>query len=314
MTTKAIIISISTTKLKSQEIDILKNYKPWGIILFKRNIKSFNQTKKLVFDIKKAAGNKNYPILIDEEGGDVTRISNFIHNNFYQKLFGDIYKINAKSSKNLYENYLSSLCMILKDLGININTIPVLDLIQKNTHKIILKRAYSSDIEIIKSLGDLCIRVCKKNKISTVIKHIPGHGPAQKDSHLNLPIIKKSFSNLNNSDFNCFKNMNSHFAMTAHVIYHHLDKKNPVTFSNKIINQIIRKKINFKGILISDDISMKALKFDLLTNALKSLEAGCNLALYCGGNFKESKNLVKRMPYIDNFTQKKTSEFYNFLR
>ena len=102
--------------------------------------------------------------------------------------------------------------------------------------------------------------------------------------------------------------------MTAHILYSNIDKKNVATFSKKIISQIIRKKIGFKGILISDDISMKALKYDLVTNAKKSLIAGCNLVLYCAGNYKDCNKLIKAVPFIDAFTIKKTSEFYKFLR
>ena len=102
--------------------------------------------------------------------------------------------------------------------------------------------------------------------------------------------------------------------MTAHIIYKKIDAENVATFSKKIIKMIIRKKIGFKGILISDDISMKALKFDLVTNAAKSLEAGCDLVLYCAGNINDSLRLVKSVPYIDKFTSKKTSEIYKILR
>ena len=102
--------------------------------------------------------------------------------------------------------------------------------------------------------------------------------------------------------------------MTAHILYKKIDNENVATFSKKIINDIIRKKIGFKGILISDDISMKALKYDLITNAKKSLNAGCNLVLYCSGNYNESRKLLKEVPFIDKFTAKKTSEFYKFLR
>tara|TARA_B100001559_G_C16297153_1_gene527886 strand:- start:405 stop:731 length:327 start_codon:yes stop_codon:yes gene_type:complete len=107
--------------------------------------------------------------------------------------------------------------------------------------------------------------------------------------------------------------MSSHFAMTAHIIYSKIDKDNVATFSKTIIEEIIRKKLKFKGILISDDISMKALKHDLVTNAKKSLLAGCNLVLYCAGNYKDCLKLIKTVPYIDSFTRKKTSEFYKFL-
>ena len=111
-----------------------------------------------------------------------------------------------------------------------------------------------------------------------------------------------------------FKNLSSNFMMTAHILYKNIDSKNLATFSNNIINQIIRKKLNFKGILISDDISMKALSKNLSINANKALNAGCNLVLYCGGNIKESSKLLKNLRRIDEFTQKKTYQFYNFLR
>ena len=123
-----------------------------------------------------------------------------------------------------------------------------------------------------------------------------------------------NLNNLNKIDFLPFKLNRSFFAMTAHVLFKKIDPKNVATLSKKIITKIIRKKIGFKGILISDDISMKALKYDLVTNAKKSLLAGCNIVLYCGGKYKESYKLIKRIPFIDKFTAKKTSEFYKFLR
>ena len=113
---------------------------------------------------------------------------------------------------------------------------------------------------------------------------------------------------------NCFKGTKAYFGMTAHIIYKNIDNKNPATHSPSIINRIIRKEIGFKGVLISDDIAMRALKHDIVTNAKKSLKAGCNLVLYCSGNYKESFKLLKEMPLMDKFTAKKTSEFYKFLR
>jgi beta-N-acetylhexosaminidase len=311
---KAIIISLSGKTLSFGEKKLISLKKPWGVILFSRNISNFEKTKKLITSIKKAARDKSFPILIDEEGGKVSRLSAIIENNMYtQSFFGKIYELNKKNSLALYKLYIEKLSKILTNLGININTVPVLDITKNNTHKIILNRSFSKKIETIKSLGKFCIKTYKKNKIFNVIKHIPGHGSASLDSHLAMPIVNKNYKNLNENDFKCFKDMNSLFAMTAHVNYKKLDN-NVATFSKKIINEIIRKKIGFKGILISDDISMKALKYDIFTNAKKSLEAGCNLALYCAGKYGESSKLLDEMPYIDNFTIKKTSEFYKFLR
>ena len=313
MKKKAIIISIKGYKLTNNEKKLLKYENPWGLILFKRNIKSFIQIKKLIKNIRKLSKNSKFPIMIDEEGKTVSRLSNIINHKLSQKLFGDIYKSDPKISLRVYQNYINNLCFLFKKIGININTVPVLDVLRKKTHKIIGNRSFSKDPLIVKNLGQTCVKSYKSNKIATVIKHIPGHGCASSDSHLETPKIKNSYKNLDKIDFLPFKSNPSLFAMTAHVLYLSIDKENVATFSKKIIREIIRKKMNFKGILISDDISMKALKYDLITNARKSLLAGCNLVLYCAGNYTETSKLIKAVPFLDKFTQKKTSEFYKFL-
>ena len=149
--------------------------------------------------------------------------------------------------------------------------------------------------------------------MGTVIKHIPGHGYANLDSHKSLPSILLENKELKKNDFNCFRHSKSFFAMTAHVKYKKIDKKNCATFSKKIISDTIRKQIGFKGILMSDDLSMKALSSDLVTNAKRSLEAGCNLVLYCKGKSRDTLKILKNVPNIDYFTKKKTSQFYKFL-
>ena len=314
MKKKAIIISINGFFLTTREKILLRKERPWGIILFKRNIRSIKQVKKLTYNIRHILKDSKYPILIDEEGGNVSRLSKIIDNKiFSQKLFGDIYSKDKKISISLYKNYILSINSILKEMGININTIPVLDMLHTNTHQIIGNRSYSKKKEIIKKLGQICVNANKKDKILSVVKHIPGHGRAKSDSHFKLPIIKETYKNLISSDFECFMNINSHFVMTAHILYKKIDKFNCATHSKKIIKEIIRKKIKFKGIIISDDISMKALKYNLVQNAIKSLEAGCNIVLYCAGKTSQSEKLLGKIPNIDKFTQKKTSEFYKFL-
>ena len=312
---KAIIISLSGNKLTKTEIDIFKKYRPWGVILFKRNIKDFFQLKKLILSIKKVTRDKKYPILIDEEGGDVSRLQNVINNkNFSQKYFGEIFDLNQIIGSNIYKYYINETCFYLNNLGININTIPVLDRLYKFTHKFLKYRVFSSKIKTIKTLSNICVEICNLNKIATVIKHIPGHGLARADSHKKLPVVTKDLKYLIKNDFKCFKNTQSLFAMTAHILYKKIDSKNCATHSPIIIKKIIRKKIGFKGIIISDDISMKSLKNNVTQNALQALESGCNLALYCQGKSAESLKLLKNIPPIDEFTRKKTSEFYKFLR
>ena len=314
MKKKAIIISIKSYKLSKTEEYLLSKEKPWGLILFKRNIKSLNQIKKLIIKIRKITKDTKFPIMIDEEGKTVTRLSNIIGHNITQKLFGDIYHSHPKMAIAIYKSYINNLCILLKGVGININTVPVLDVLRKKTNKIIGSRSFSNNPNIVKELGKVCVEKYHANKIATVIKHIPGHGCSPSDSHFKLPRVKLNLKQLNKVDFSPFKMNSSKFAMTAHILYEKIDNANVATFSNKIIEDIIRKQIAFKGILISDDISMKALKFDLITNAKKSLSAGCNIVLYCAGNCAESLKLIKAVPYIDQFTAKKTSEFYKFLR
>ena len=314
MKKKAIIVSIKGYKLSIKERELLSKERPWGLILFKRNIKSLKQIQNLIKNIKKYAKNNKFPILIDEEGGEVSRLSKILNHNINANLFGSLYEKDKEFAISMYKLYLRSLCINLRKIGININTIPVLDVLRKSTHSIIGKRSFSKKKEIVKHLGKITVKECHAQKILTVVKHIPGHGCSTKDSHLILPKVSLDKKFLNKIDFYPFKSTSSKLAMTAHILYSKIDPKNVSTFSKKIIKQIIRKKIGFKGILMSDDISMKALKHDLITNAKKSLSAGCNLVLYCAGNIKDNYKLIKSIPYIDKFTAKKTSEIYKILR
>ena len=197
MIRKAAIISILGPVLTKQEILILKKEKPWGIILFKRNILSENQLLNLIKSIKKVIKDKKYPILIDEEGGSVTRLSSFLDNTkFSQKYFGDIYKIDKKIGIVLYRNYINTISNHLRNLGININTSPVLDLYDSKAHKIIGNRSYSENSTIVNELGQACVKFYKNNKIGSVVKHIPGHGKANFDSHFKLPVVKSNLKSL----------------------------------------------------------------------------------------------------------------------
>ncbi len=313
MKQKALIISIKSFRLSTQEKLLLSKEKPWGIILFKRNIKTIKQTKKLIHDIKKYSKNKKFPILIDEEGGTVSRLNAIFDHYINANFFGKLFELDKYVAASMYKTYLKSLCKNLRKIGININTIPVLDVLRNNTNSIIGKRSFSKNKEIVKYFGKLTIKECHAQKILTVIKHIPGHGCSTKDSHLILPRVNLDETSLNKTDFYPFKLNSAKLAMTAHILYLKIDPQNVSTFSKKIIKTIIRKKIGYKGILMSDDISMKALKYDLIKNAKKSLAAGCNLVLYCAGNIRDNFKLIKSVPYIDKFTSKKTSEIYKFL-
>ena len=310
---KAFIVGIKSIKLSNNEKIFLKKYRPWGVILFLRNIKSIKQAKKLTDSIRKIFKDKNYPILIDQEGGRVNRLSNIISfDNLTSEYFGNLYEKDKMKLHIIYKLFVDKTSHLLKLIGANINTVPVLDLKMKGASNIIGNRSFSKNKNTVSKMGDLCIKLFHENSIGTIIKHIPGHGLAKSDSHNFKPIVKKSIKYLNDNDFLTFRNKKSFFAMTAHVVYEKLDNTNTVTHSKKIINYI-RNKIGFKNILISDDLSMKSLKGDLKTNTVKSFNAGCNIALHCNGNFDEMKIVAQNSPLISTFIIKKTSQFYKIL-
>ena len=310
---KAFITGIKSLKLTTSEVKFLKKQKPWGIILFSRNIKSINQTKLLTNSIRKLFKDPHYPILIDQEGGRVNRLKNIItFDNLTGEYFGKLYVQDKRKFNIFYKLFIDKSSYLLKQIGVNINTLPVLDLRIKGASNIIGDRSFSENKKIVSKVGDICIDLFNQNSIGTVIKHIPGHGLAKVDSHNFTPVVDKNINYLIKNDFFPFKNKDSLFAMTAHIIYKKIDPFNTATHSKKIIN-IIRKKIGFKNVLISDDLSMKSLKYDLSTNTIKSFEAGCNLALHCNGNFNEMKVVAENSPLVNNFIIKKTSLFYKNL-
>ncbi len=307
---RSFITGIKGTKLSKQEIKFLTKYKPWGIILFSRNLKNLNQIKDLTNHIRKIFKDRKYPIMIDQEGGRVNRLSKFISfDHLTSEYFGKLYKKDKKQFNISYKLFIDKTSYLLSYLGININTAPVLDLRYKGSSNIIGDRSYSNEPKIVSKIGDLCIKNYKNNSIATVIKHIPGHGLAKVDSHHFTPIINKSLNFLMKNDFKVFKSKNSLFAMTAHVIFSKIDPNNTVTHSKKLIN-IIRNKIKFKNIIISDDLSMKSLKHSIEENVIKAFEAGCNLALHCNGNLKEMSIVAINSPKVNSLISKKTSEFY----
>jgi len=311
---RSFITGIKSTKLSQKEIFFLKKYKPWGVILFSRNIKSISQTQKLTSHIKKLFKDYNYPILIDEEGGRVSRLNKFIDNSiFSSEFFTKLYKNNKKKFYIYYNVYVKQIAYLLNLLGININNVPVLDIRRKTTHKVIGNRSFSSDLYLVSKLGKICINKFHKNRIATVIKHIPGHGLSKSDTHKKLPIVNQNINYLKKVDFYPFKNQKSLLAMTAHIIFSSIDKKNTATHSKKVLN-IIRKTIGFKNLIITDDISMKALKFSISKNTTLAFNAGCDLVLHCYGKYNEMLLVAKNSPLLSDFLIKKTSQLMNIVR
>tara|TARA_B110000027_G_scaffold64134_1_gene68728 strand:- start:295 stop:1242 length:948 start_codon:yes stop_codon:yes gene_type:complete len=310
---RSFITGIKSTTLSFKEKKFLQKYKPWGVILFSRNITSLKQAKKLTDKIKKVFKDKNYPILIDQEGGRVNRLKKIFNSDpLTGEFFGNLYLKDKKKFYIYYKIFIKQTSLLLKSIGANINTLPVLDLRLKGSSSIIGDRSFSRDPKIVSKIGDICIKNFHLNNIGTVIKHIPGHGLAKVDSHKLTPTINKSLKYLIKNDFSTFKKKSSFFAMTAHIIYSNIDKINTTTHSKKII-QIIRNNIKFKNLIMSDDIAMKSLKNSIKVNTLKAFNAGCDLVLHCNGNLKEMSDVAINSPLISKFIIKKTSQFYKII-
>ena len=310
---RSFINGIKSTTLSVKEKKFLQQYKPWGVILFSRNIKSLKQAKKLTDQIKIIFKDKNYPILIDQEGGRVNRLKKIFNpSSLTGEFFGKLYLKDKKNFYNYYKIFIEQTSLLLKSIGANINTLPVLDLRLKSSSSIIGDRSFSKDPKIVSKIGDICINNFHSNNIGTVIKHIPGHGLAKVDSHKLTPSVSKNLKYLLKNDFSTFMKKPSLFAMTAHIIYTNIDKTNTATHSKKII-QLIRNNIKFNNIIMTDDISMKSLKGSIKDNTLRAFDAGCDLVLHCNGNYREMCDVAINSPLISTFIIKKTSQFYRII-
>ena len=295
-----LIIGIEGTALNANESNFLSDYNPWGVILFQRNCIDYKKTLTLINNIKSKT-HENIPILIDQEGGRVSRLNyKEFPRTLSAKLFGDIFTKDKNLALRALTLNTNLIAASLKDMGININTVPVLDIPSQNESGVIGDRAFSNNKDTISKMGKIVLNENSSNGVGSVIKHIPGHGRATVDSHLGLPIITDEKFLLESDDFVPFEALNNApLAMTAHAIYQKFDENNVATLSEIMIKKIIRNSIGFKGTLMTDDISMKALSGNVATNSFLALQAGCDLVLHCNGNFNEVCQIAEKISVLN---------------
>jgi len=286
---KAIIFGCSGPSLTAAEKRFFSETRPTGFILFERNCQDARQVIRLVAELKEISGRPATPILIDQEGGRVQRLKppHWRDAPAASVLAGLAEKDLDMALEAVWLNAVL-IAVELSDLGVTVDCAPVLDVPQPGAHNVIGDRAYGNDAKLIATLGKAMAQGLLDGGVLPVIKHIPGHGRAAADSHLELPVVDAEAGDLRSIDFHPFKALSDMpWAMTAHVIYTALDAENPATNSHAVISKIIRGDIGFDGVLVSDDIGMKALSgpFDERTKA--ALDAGCDLALHCSGDLAE---------------------------
>ncbi|KRA59312.1 beta-hexosaminidase [Caulobacter sp. Root655] len=294
MAISAAILGCAGTALLAEEAAFFRDVKPWGFILFRRNIESPDQVRALTAALRATVGRDDAPILIDQEGGRVARLQP-PHWKTYPpgRAYGALVANDPLVAREITRLGARLIAHDLTSLGINVDCVPVLDVPDPKGHEIIGDRAYGDTPEQVATLGRAAAEGLLAGGVLPIIKHIPGHGRAMSDSHLELPVVKAKLAELEARDFAPFRVLSDMpMAMTAHVVYTAIDRGRPATTSRKAIKKIIRESIGFDGLLMSDDLSMKALSGDFRQRAKDSLSAGCDVVLHCNGDMAEMKAVM----------------------
>ena len=283
-------ICLKGTELTKVEADLLHKYNPAGLTFFKRNIDTPEQVKKLTDDIRSAVGRDDFLIAIDQEGGLVRRLRPPCwHEYVAQQQLGSLPKKEAEEAIKLHASLIAN---DLHELGINVVFAPVADTLHPDTTGAIASRCFSTDQKVVAKYASILAKTYMEQGICPCMKHLPGHGLANTDSHLGLPMIDIDWKKIER-DFLPFQKMSKFipFAMTAHVVFPMVDRK-PITQSKKGVD-LIRNEIGFDGLLITDAIEMKALKGSLSEKTKASLRAGCDVVCYCSGHDQNNPTMVE---------------------
>jgi beta-N-acetylhexosaminidase len=296
--------------LSAAEGDFFRQVRPWGFILFGRNIQNPAQVKALVEELRATVGDARAPVLIDQEGGRVARLKPpHWQTRSPAARFGALHETNPEAAREA--TYLNARLIAheLAKLGINVDCLPVLDVPAPGAHDIIGDRAFASDPATIIALGRAQIEGLMDGGVLPVMKHIPGHGRAGADSHLALPRVAATLDELSASDFVTFRSLDQcPIAMTAHVVYESIDPQRPATTSPKVIRDVIRGEIGFDGLLMSDDLSMKALDGPLSVRARAALFAGCDLVLHCNGDMDEMRDVASEVKELEGHALRRSEQ------
>ena len=297
--TAACIFGCSGTALTADERDLFADVKPWGFILFRRNVDSPAQVRALVDSFRDIVGRDDAPVMIDQEGGRVQRLGpphwpKYPPGRAYGRSAGD-----PLAQRELTRLGARLMAADLRVLGINVDAVPVLDVPQPGAHDIIGDRAYGEDADTITVLGRAAAEGLLAGGVLPIIKHMPGHGRAAADSHEALPVVDALYSELAASDFRPFKALSDMpLGMSAHVVYTAIDRKHPGTTSRKVIRKVIRGELGFQGLLMTDDLSMKALSGGFGDRTSAALKAGCDVVLHCNGDLAEMKAVAEAVPKL----------------
>jgi beta-N-acetylhexosaminidase len=300
MPNRAFITGISGLELTAAERDFIRAERPWGFILFKRNVDSPAQVARLVAELRATVGEGAAPVLIDQEGGRVQRLGP-PHWPAYPPgaVFGSLY--DRDPALGLKAARLSNrlIAADLADLGIDVDCLPLADVPVAGSDNVIGNRAYGTEPAKVAAIARAVTDGLEQGGVLPVLKHIPGHGRATADSHFRLPTVDTPRAELERTDFAAFIPLaNLPMAMTAHIVFSALDPAQPATTSATIIEQVIRGVIGFQGLLMSDDVSMNALAGSIAERTRAIVAAGCDMVLHCNGKLDEMREVAGQTPEL----------------
>jgi len=296
-----IILGISGLELTSEERDLFRAFPPFGFILFRRNIDNPEQVKKLTTELRELTGRADTPILIDQEGGRVQRLRppHWIDLPHMRQI-GDLFEKNSLLGMQAVKLQAQIIAGQLSELGFDVVCAPVVDVPVPGAHDVIGDRAFSENVDYVVPLAGEMSKAFLAAGVAPVIKHIPGHGRADADSHYACPVVKTDRATLDETDFKAFRQVAQNvgaekiWAMTAHVVFTALDEQ-PVSVSKKAID-FLRKELGITGPIIPDAIEMEALGGTIASRALATINAGCDVTLHCSGKLDDMKAIFEVLP------------------
>jgi beta-N-acetylhexosaminidase len=300
MSTRAFITGVSGPELTAAEREFIRSERPWGFILFKRNIETPAQLILLVRELREAIGNPDAPVLIDQEGGRVQRLGP-PHWPVYPPgaVFGALYDVDRPLGLTAARLSARLMAADLIELGVTVDCLPLADVPVAGADAVIGNRAYGTEPGKVAAIARAVTDGLEQGGILPVLKHIPGHGRATADTHFRLPEVDTSRTELERTDFAAFQPLaDLPMAMTAHVVFSALDPAQPATTSATIIQQVIRGVIGFQGLLMSDDVSMNALAGSIAERTRAILTAGCDMVLHCNGKLDEMREVAAETPEL----------------
>src|SRR6201986_2174315 len=300
MNTRAFITGVSGLELTATEREFIRAERPWGFILFKRNVETPEQVIRLLCDLREAVGEPDAPVLIDQEGGQVQRLRppNWP---LYPAgaAFGDLYDIDPALGISAARLSARLIAADLADLGVTVDCLPLADVPVAGADAVIGDRAYGDEPNKVAAIARAVTDGLEQGGILPVLKHIPGHGRATADSHLALPTVNTPRETLEKTDFAAFRPLaNLPMAMTAHVVFSAVDPAQPATTSATMIEQVIRGLIGFQGLLMRDDVGMKALAGLIGERSRALIAAGCDIILHCNGKLDEMQEVAREAPEL----------------